>query len=118
MYNQIQLIHNAVSNSIIEKTQEDFEIEVTSDDSTGYKLGILVKNEGPNPVQISNIWIINKSEVNEPATSYDVNYADAFIPPGHDAQILEKTPIDMRNGEHEIKVVSVLGTIVIEEISK
>ncbi len=107
--------HRTVSNYIIEKTQEDFEIEVTSNNSTGYKLGILVKNEGSNPVQISNIWIINKSEVNEPATSYDVNSNDAFIPLGHYAQILEKTPIKMKHGEHAIKVVSVLGTIVIEK---
>jgi len=107
--------HRTVSNYIIEKTQEDFVIEVTSDASTGYKLEIQAKNQGPNPVQISNIWIINKSEVNEPATSYDVNYDDAFITPGDESQILEKTPIDMRNGEHDIKVVSVLGTIVTEK---
>ncbi len=108
-------VQRTVSNSIIEKTLEDFVIEVTSDDSTGYKLEIQAKNQGPNPVQISNIWIINKSEVNEPATSYDVNYDDAFITPGDETQILEKTPIDMRNGEHDIKVVSVLGTIVTEK---
>jgi archaellum component FlaF (FlaF/FlaG flagellin family) len=105
----------AVSDSIIEKTQEDFEIKVTSDDFDNYKLAIQVKNEGPNPVQISNIWIINKSEANEPATSQDVNYDDAFIIPGDETQILEKTPIKMKHGEHDIKVVSVLGTIVTEK---
>jgi len=104
-----------ISKSIIEKTQEDFEIEVTSDDSNNYQLGIQVKNEGPNPVQISNIWIINKSEANEPATSRDVSYDDAFITPGGETQILEKTPIKMKHGEHDIKVVSVLGTIVTEK---
>jgi len=104
-----------VSDFLIEKTQEDFEIEVTADDTNNYKLGIQVKNEGPNPVQISNIWIINKSEVNEPATSQDVNYGDAFIPPGYETQILENTPIKVKHGVHDIKVVSVLGTIVTEK---
>ena len=108
-------VQRTVSNLIMEKTQEDFEIEVTADDSTGDKLEIKVKNEGSNPVQISNIWIVNKSEANQPATSYDVNYNDAFVTPGHETQILEKTPIIMRNGEHDIKVVSVLGTIIIEK---
>ena len=107
--------HRTVSNLIIEKTREDFVIEVVSDASTGYNLEIKAKNQGPNPVQISNIWIINKSGVNEPATSYDVNYNDAFITPGDETQILEKTPIKMKYGEHDIKVVSVLGTIVIEK---
>jgi len=106
--------HRAISKDMLQKTQEQFSIS-TSTDPNNNLLGIQVKNEGQNPVQISNIWIINKSEANEPATSYDVNYDDAFITSGHETQILEKTPLYMSPGVYDIKVVSVLGTIVTEK---
>ena len=107
-----------LSGSIIEKTQEKFEIAVSTDSNDNNRLGIQVKNQGQNPVEISNIWIINKSATETPpysAVSYDVNYDDAFIPPGYGAPILEKTPLYMSPGEYDIKVVSVLGTIVTEK---
>ena len=100
-----------ISSSIIEKTQEQFSIAVGTDDSNSYQLGIQVKNEGPNPVQISNIWIINKSDVNYPVKNIPINYNDAFITPGTNSSILETQLLYMIPNEYDIKVVSVLGTI-------
>jgi len=100
-----------ISNSIIEKTQEQFSIAVATDDSNGYKLGIQVKNEGPNPIQISNIWIINKSDVNYPVKNIPVYYNDAFITSGSNSSILETQHLTMVPNDYDIKVISTLGTI-------
>ena len=61
-----------VSKSVIDKTQEKFAVSMSVDSNN--ILGINVKNQGANPVEISNIWIINKSQTDEPAKSFDVNY--------------------------------------------
>jgi len=100
-----------ISNSIIEKTQEQFSIAVATDDSNGYKLGIQVKNEGPNPIQISNFWIINKSLPNQPVYNIPVYYNDAFITPGSSSSILETQHLTMVQNDYDIKVISTLGTI-------
>jgi hypothetical protein len=101
-----------VSKSVIDKTQEKFAVSMSVDSNN--ILGINVKNQGSNPVEISNIWIINKSQTDEPAKSFDVNYEDAFIPSGYGSQILEKTPLYMNSifgTDYDVKVVSTLGTI-------
>jgi len=100
-----------ISNSIIEKTQEQFSIAVATDDSNGYKLGIQVKNEGPNPVQISNFWIINKSLPNQPVYNIPVYYNDAFVTSGSNSSILETQHLTMVPDDYDIKVISTLGTI-------
>lgn len=107
----------SVSDSIIEKTQEQFDIAVATDDTNNYQLGIQVKNKGPNPVEISDIWIINKTDVNQPAKKIPVNYSDAFIPPGYGSSILENQALYMTPDDYEIKVISTLGTIKKAELS-
>jgi len=102
-----------ISKSIVEKTLEQFVISAGTD-PVNNKLGIQVKNQGPNPVEITNIWIINKSSVETPpnsANSYDIDYEDAFIPPGYGAPILEHTPLYLGPNDYTIKVVSSLGSI-------
>ncbi len=115
-----------VSDSIIEKTQEQFTIAAATDDSTSFPtLGLQVKNSGPNPVQISNIWIVNKSLPDQPAKSISINYSDAFIPSGYGLSILENQPLKMTDPTttpgfpdlYDIKVVSTLGTIQQTELS-
>jgi hypothetical protein len=114
-----------ISNSIIDKTQEKFTIAAATDDSTPWPtLGLQVKNEGPNPVQISNIWIINKSDPNYPVKNIPVKYNDAFIPPGYGISILETQPLKMINPAltpfqdlYDIKVVSALGTVKQTELN-
>jgi len=106
-----------ISKDIVQKIQEQFSISTSTDPDNNNLLGIQVENKGQNPIEISNIWIINKSATETPpysAVSIDVNYDDAFIPAGYDAPILKKTPLYMSPGEYDIKVVSVLGTIVTE----
>ena len=105
-----------ISDSLIDKTQEQFAIAVATDETNNNKLGIHVKNQGPNPVEISNIWIINKSEANQPIKKIEVDYSDAFIPPGYGSSILEHQPLYMLPNDYDIKVVSTLGTIEKSEL--
>ncbi len=115
-----------ISNSIIDKTQEKFTIAAATDDSTPWPtLGLQVKNEGPNPVQISNIWIINKSLPEQPVKNIPIKYSDSFIPPGYGISILENQPLKMKDPTltpgfpdlYDIKVVSALGTIKQTELN-
>jgi len=105
-----------ISDSLIDKTQEQFAIAVATDETNNNQLGIHVKNQGPNPVEISNIWIINKSEANQPIKKIEVDYSDAFIPPGYGSSILEHQPLYMLPNDYDIKVVSTLGTIEKSEL--
>ncbi len=109
--------HREISKSVIEKTLEKFVIS-TGTNPIDNALEIQVENQGVNPVEITNIWIINRSSVEVPpytANNYDIDYDDAFVPPGYDTQILEKTPLSLSPGKYDIKVVSALGTIVTEK---
>jgi archaellum component FlaF (FlaF/FlaG flagellin family) len=99
-----------ISESIMDKTKEKFSISVSTDDSNNNRLGIQVKNQGINPVEIGNIWIVNKSG-SYPATKYLIDYKDSVIPPGYGSDILENTPLFMQTDDYDIKVVSTLGTI-------
>jgi hypothetical protein len=99
-----------ISESIMDKTKEKFSISVSTDDSNNNRLGIQVKNQGTNPVEIGNIWIVNKSG-SYPATKYLIDYKDSVIPPGYGSDILENTPLFMQTDDYDIKVVSTLGTI-------
>lgn len=106
----------AISESMLEKTQEQFGIAVSTDSSRDNKLGIQVKNQGTNAVEIGNIWIINKSG-DYPAEKHLINYTDAIIPPGYGANILENTHFNMDADNYDIKVVSTLGTIKKADLS-
>jgi len=100
-----------ISNSIMEKTQEQFSIAVSADAAQNNLLGIQVKNQGTNPVEIGNIWIINNSG-NYPAEKYLIDYTDSIIPPGYGSNILENTPLYLTAVDnYDIKVVSTLGTV-------
>jgi len=102
-----------ISKDIVEKTLEQFVISAGTN-PVDNKLGIQIKNQGPNPVEISNIWIINKSSAEVPpnsAKSYNIQYEDAFIPPGFGSAVLENTPLYLVPNDYTIKVVSSLGSI-------
>jgi hypothetical protein len=114
-----------ISDSIIEKTQEQFSIGAATGPCVNQcPLGIQVKNEGPNPIQISNVWIINKSLPNQPAKNIPINYGDAFIPSGYGISILENQVLKMdaplappAPDVYDIKVVSAIGTIKQTELN-
>ncbi|MFI5405528.1 MAG: hypothetical protein ACHQ1D_03325 [Nitrososphaerales archaeon] len=105
-----------VSDSIMEKSKEKFSIAVSTDDSNNNRLGIQVKNQGTNPVEIGNIWIVNNSG-SFPATKYLIDYKDSVIPPGYGSNILENTPLFMHTDDYDIKVVSTFGTIAKSELN-
>jgi hypothetical protein len=100
----------AISDAIMEKTKEKFSIAPSIDETNGNLLGIQVKNLGTNPVEIDDIWIVNKSG-SFPAKKYLIDYKDSVIPPGYGSNILENTPLNMLPDDYDIKVVSILGTI-------
>jgi archaellum component FlaF (FlaF/FlaG flagellin family) len=100
----------AISDVIIDKTKEKFSIAPSVDESNGNLLGIHVKNLGTNPVEIDDIWIVNKSG-SFPAKKHLIDYRDSVIPPGYGSNILENTPLTMLPDDYDIKVVSTFGTI-------
>ena len=104
-----------ISDSIMDKSKEKFSIAVSTDESNNNRLGIQVKNQGTNPVEIGDLWIINKSG-SFPAKKYLIDYKDSVIPPGYGSNILENTPLFMNTDDYDIKVVSTFGTIVKSEL--
>ena len=104
-----------ISDSIMDKSKEKFSIAVSTDESNNNRLGIQVKNQGSNPVEIGDLWIINKSG-SFPAQKYLIDYKDSVIPPGYGSNILENTPLFMNTDDYDIKVVSTFGTIVKSEL--
>jgi len=99
----------AVSDIEIKKQQERFGIAASTDEND--LLGISVNNLGQNPVEISSIWITNKTLSDQPATRYAVNYNDAFIPSGFTTNVLSTQSLEMIPDTYDIKVISALGTI-------
>jgi len=99
----------------VKKIREKFTISVSIDPNDNDRLAIQVKNQGPNPVEIADAWIVNKTATNQPADKTVIKYDDAFIPAGFSGEILANTPVYLSSGEYDIKVVSILGTIVTEK---
>lgn len=105
-----------IASTEIKKIQEKFAISAAADPSNNNQLQIQVKNQGYHPIEIADVWIINKTDTNQPATKYELDYNDAFIPAGYGGQILENTPLYLNPDLYDIKVVSTLGTIRTAEL--
>ena len=105
-----------IASTEIKKIQEKFAISAAADPNNNNQLQIQVKNQGYHPIEIADVWIINKTDANQPATKYELDYDDAFIPAGHGGQILENTPLYLNPDLYDIKVVSTLGTIRTAEL--
>ena len=100
-----------ISDTIMDKTKEQFVIAVSTDVAQNNLLGIQVKNQGTNPVEIGNIWIINNSG-DYPAKKHLIDYSDSIIPPGYGSNILFNTPLHLTVvDDYDIKVISTLGTV-------
>ncbi len=98
-----------VSDIEIKKQQEKFGVSAyTYGDNL---LNVTVSNQGQNPVEISSIWIVNKTLSDEPATRYAVTYDDAFIPSGLFSNVLFHQALAMTPDTYDIKVISTLGSI-------
>ena len=82
-----------VSDVEIKKQQEQFGVLVSADGND--ILNVSIDNQGQNPVEISSIWITNKTLSDQPATRYDIDYAAAFVPSGFTSNILSTQTLQM-----------------------
>jgi len=98
-----------VSDIEIKKQQERFGVFASTDGND--ILSISVDNQGQNPVEISSVWIVNKTLSDQPATRYAVTYDDAFVPSGLITNVLFHQALAMTPDTYDIKVISALGSI-------
>jgi len=108
---QIDLVdtQRLVSDSEIKKNQEKFAIAASTDVAS--LLQIHVNNLGKNPVEIASFWLINKTDSNQPAKQYLINYDNTFISSGFGSDIVASDGLYMTPDDYDIKVVSYLGSI-------
>lgn len=104
-----------VSDTELKKQQEQFGIAVFTDANN--ILNVSVDNKGQNPVEISRVWITNKTLTTQPANPFSVNSDDAFVPTGFTSNVLSNQPLYMIPDIYDIKVISTLGTIKIAELT-
>jgi len=107
MLNTQQLI----ADQEVAKIKEKFVVAASTDPLDNYRLSVQVANIGNNHVEVADMWIINKTDANEPAQRYELDYRDASIPNGYGGNILENTPLYLDTNTYDIKVISSLGTI-------
>jgi len=102
-----------IADSEVAKIQEKFVVAASSDPGDNNRLSVQVVNTGNNPVEISDVWIINKTDATEPATRYDnLDFRDTSIPVGYSGNVLENyAPLYLDPEIYGIKVVSSIGTI-------
>lgn len=103
-----------ISETELKKQQERFSIGATTDDSN--TLGVFVNNHGQNPVEITSIWVINKTLSDQPAQRFTIPPDAAYVPSGTGSEILSSMPLTMIPDTYDIKVVSTYGTIEEDEI--
>ena len=103
-----------VSDIDVKKQQEAFTVLASTNENNILSIGI--NNHGQNPVEISSIWILNKTLSTQNATRYETNYVDAFVSSGFISNVLSTQSLAMISDTYDIKVVSSLGTIKLEEL--
>jgi len=103
-----------VSDIEIKKQQEQFGVLVSTD-ANDY-LEVSINNQGQNPVEISSMWITNKTLPDQPAKRYTINYADAFVPSGFVSNVIPSQTLAMTPDKYDIKIVSSFGSIKTVEL--
>ena len=103
-----------ISDIEIKKQQEQFAIFASIDENN--ILSMNVKNQGQNPVEISSMWIANKTLSNQPVTRFDITYDDAFVPSGFTNNVVSTQTLGMVPDTYDVKIISSLGTIKIKEL--
>jgi len=99
----------------LKKQQENFGVVVYTD--AGNNLQVSVNNAGQNSVEISSIWLVNKTLTEQPATRYAVNPDDAVISPGFTSEIIGSQNLNIVPDTYDVKIVSTLGTIKVIEFT-
>jgi len=98
-----------VSDIEIKKQQETFSVFASTDAND--ILNVSINNQGQNPVEITSVWITNKTLSDEPVKRFPINYDDAFVPPGFVSNVVSTQTLEMIPDTYDIKVVSTFGTI-------
>jgi len=99
----------------IKKQQERFGVAAVTDSNN--TLSINVNNIGQNPVEISSIWITNKTLTDQPTKRFDIDYDDAFISSGFTSDILKSKTLTLVPDTYDIKIISSFGTIKTIELT-
>jgi len=104
----------------VAKAREKFYVTADIDGVTD-TLFVTIKNQGTNPVEIANLWVVEKEDDYE-ATRYDLNsipplnFEDVVIPIGTTKDLTrDDIPLDPAI-DYTVKVVSRLGTVVTADV--
>jgi len=81
-------VQQIIADTEVAKIKEKFVVAASSDSGDNNRLSLQVVNVGNNPVEIGDVWIINKTDAAAPAARYDLDYRDASIPVGHSRNIV------------------------------
>ena len=103
-----------VSDVEIKKQQEEFGVLVSTDAND--LLNVSVNNQGQNPVEITSVWITNKTLPTQPAKRFTINYDDAFVPSGFVSNVISTQSLEMTPDKYDIKVISSFGSIKTVEL--
>jgi len=107
------------SQNEIEKIQGQFTIAAAYDSEIGNRLCVSVKNAGSTPLEITDLFIVNKT--NNAVRLFDIDFRDAFVPVSSLHNILDNQPItltaEVPGGTiYDIKVVSTSGIVKTTEL--
>ena len=103
----------------IQKIQGQFTIAAAYDSGIGNRLCVSVKNSGSTPLEIADLFIVNKT--NNVVRQFDIDFRDAFVPASSLRQILTNQPITLTSAtgpgtSYDIKVVSTSGIVQTTEL--
>jgi hypothetical protein len=103
-----------ISDIEIKKQQEQFGVLASVDGND--ILNVSIQNQGQYPVEISSMWIINKTLSDQPVKRYAVNYDDAYVPSGFTNNVLLSKTLQMIPDTYDIKIISAFGSIKTVEL--
>lgn len=103
-----------ISDIEIKKQQEQFGVLASVDEND--ILSVSIQNQGQYPVEISSMWITNKTLSDQPAERYTVNYDDAFISSGFTNNVFSSQILQMIPDTYDIKIISAFGSIKTVEL--
>ena len=98
-----------ISDVEIKKQQEQFGVLVSTDAND--LLNVSINNQGQNPVEITSIWITNKTLPTQPVKRFEINYDDAFVSSGFVSNVVSTQSLEMIPDRYDIKVISSFGSI-------
>lgn len=99
----------------LQAQQEEFDIQVST--NVNNILNVTIDNIGQNPVQISHLFITNKTMASQPVQDFFITSDDAYISPGHQSNVVSTQTLYMTPDIYDIKVISALGTVKIAELN-